>query len=65
MDGRFCQQGYNTYLSVFFTENQTGQQWLYVPANIQSIYVNGEGYKVAQWLNALGITAFVLKKQAA
>jgi hypothetical protein len=38
MDGRFCQRvTIPTYL-FFLPENQTGQQWLYVPEDIPPVY---------------------------
>lgn len=49
-------------LSVFSPDNPNGTAIVICPGGgYANLYVAGEGYKVAKWLNTLGITAFVLK----
>jgi acetyl esterase/lipase len=51
-------------LSVFLPGKSNGTAVVICPGGgYSNLYINGEGYKVAQWLNALGITAFVLKSR--
>jgi acetyl esterase/lipase len=49
-------------LTVFLPENPNGTAAVICPGGGYSyLAINKEGYKVAKWLNTLGITAFVLK----
>ncbi len=49
-------------LSVFLPEKPNGTAMVICPGGgYSNLYINGEGFKVAKWLNSLGITAFVLK----
>lgn len=51
-------------LSVFLPEKSNGTAVVICPGGgYSNLYINGEGYKVAKWLNALGITAFILKSR--
>lgn len=49
-------------LSVFLPETPNGSAVVICPGGgYAKLAINKEGYKVAEWLNTLGITAFVLK----
>lgn len=49
-------------LAVFVPESPNGTAVVICPGGgYANLYMNGEGYRVAKWLNTLGITAFVLK----
>jgi acetyl esterase/lipase len=49
-------------LTVFVPENPNGTSVIIFPGGGYAfLAINKEGYKVAEWLNTLGITAFVLK----
>lgn len=49
-------------LTVFRPEKSNGTAVVICPGGAyQNLYMIGEGYKVAKWLNTLGITAFILK----
>ncbi len=49
-------------LSVFVPEKSNGTAVVICPGGgYEFLAINKEGYKVAKWLNTLGITAFVLK----
>lgn len=49
-------------LSVFLPEKSNGTATVVCPGGgYSNLYINGEGYKIAKWLNSLGIAAFVLK----
>jgi acetyl esterase/lipase len=54
----------NPTLTVFVPENPNGTSVIICPGGgYQFLAINKEGYKVAEWLNTLGITAFVLKSR--
>jgi acetyl esterase/lipase len=49
-------------LSVFKPEKPNGTAVVICPGGgYANLYMIGEGYKIAKWLNSLGITAFILK----
>jgi acetyl esterase/lipase len=49
-------------LTVFLPQNPNGSAAIICPGGGYAyLAINKEGYKAAQWLNSLGITAFVLK----
>lgn len=49
-------------LTVFVPKNPNGSSVIICPGGgYQYLAINKEGYKVAEWFNTLGITAFVLK----
>jgi acetyl esterase/lipase len=49
-------------LTVFVPDHPNGSAAIICPGGAYAfLAINKEGYKVAQWLNSLGITAFVLK----
>lgn len=51
-------------LTVFVPENPNGAAMVICPGGgYANLSINKEGYKVAKWLNTLGITAFVLKNR--
>jgi len=51
-------------LSVFLPGKSNGTAVVICPGGgYSNLYINGEGYKVAKWLNTIGITAFVLKSR--
>jgi acetyl esterase/lipase len=53
-------------LSVFLPGKSNEMAVVICPGGgYSNLYINGEGYKVAQWLNPLDITAFVLKSRLA
>ncbi len=52
----------NPTLTVFIPEKPNGTSMVICPGGGYAyLAINKEGYKVAEWLNTLGITAFVLK----
>ncbi|MFT4973376.1 MAG: acetyl esterase/lipase, partial [Saprospiraceae bacterium] len=52
----------NPTLTIFVPENPNGTSVIICPGGGYGfLAINKEGYKVAEWLNTLGITAFVLK----
>ena len=52
----------NPTLTVFIPENPNGTAVVICPGGGYAyLSINKEGYQVAEWLNTLGITAFVLK----
>lgn len=52
----------NPTLTIFLPENPNGTSMVICPGGGYAyLAINKEGFKVAEWLNTLGITAFVLK----